>query len=335
MRPTVRMAPQPVHEPSVRAFIREQRHEESERMRSMRLDKVIPNKRVVFKRQRAVKAVAFSSDERRLAVGSFDKTVTIFDVTSSCKLQEFTFGDSRVTSLLWSSNDKFIVVGLHELKMAVIIRPESESERAGRDSRNEPIVHEFDPRNPEEPPFFEGTVPLGQPVRSVAWALEDAYLVLGSGNEARIVKWPPAGPPNITINPSSTRNDSIQCNDTVMAVAWSSVAVSRVKPPLADGSYDKSVARLAVGSFGKSVKIVEVALSSGSTSLELKERSRRITVSGDVFAVAWSSDNLYLAVGASNCGSATVVDVISGQTVHKIEHTKGVMSGEPVGCGNI
>jgi WD40 repeat protein len=252
-------------------------------------------------------------------VGSSDKTVTIFDVPSSRKLETFRFG-SKVTSLMWSSNDAVVVVGLHEpSNKAVIIeigRPPADDQAS--------TYYEF---NPEElvAPFLH-QVDSSDAVRTVAWSKNDEYLALGTnGKEARIVK---CDIENNSFSEFSESHETIQCGGPVMAVAWTGKPVTSTRAPLADRKYDKTVARLAVGSYDKSVRIVEVS-SSGST-LKLKERT--ITFSGAVFAVAWSSNDLYLAVGSMG-GSASVIDVISCQTMYEIKRDVGVMTGEHVSRG--
>ena len=322
------MAPQPRQQtPICTTIIKLRSEREHVRLNALR---ALPRKRVEFALEGAALAVALSSDGQRLAVGSSDKTVTIFDVPSSRKLETFRFG-SKVTSLMWSSNDAVVVVGLHEpSNKAVIIeirRPPADGKEEEEEEEEEASTsYEFNP-DALVAPFLDQVDSSSGPVKTVAWSKNDEYLALGTnGKEARIVK---CDIENNSFSEFSESHKTIQCGGPVMAVAWTGKPVTSTRAPLADWKYDETVARLAVGSYDQSVRIVEVSL--GPTTLELL-KERRVTFSGGVFAVAWSSNDLHLAVGSMG-GSVSVIDVISCETMYKIKRDAGVRTGEHVSRG--
>ena len=324
------MAPQPLQQTPIRTKLIELRREERERVR-LNASRALPRKRVEFVLEGAALAVALSSDGQSLAVGSSDKTATIFDVPSSRKLETFRFG-SKVTSLMWSSNDAVVVVGLHEpSNKAVIIEirrpPADDKEEEEEEEEEASTSYEFNP-DALVAPFLDQVDSSSGPVKTVAWSKNDEYLALGTnGKQARIVKCVIEDNRVSKFFPES--HQKIQCGADVMAVAWSGTPVTSTRAPLADWKYDETVARLAVGSYDQSVRIVEVSL--GPTTLELL-KERRVTFSGGVFAVAWSSNDLHLAVGSMG-GSVSVIDVISCETMYKIKRDVGVMTGEHASRG--
>ena len=110
-------------------------------------------------RRGRVSSVAWSHDDKFLAVGSYDKTAAIVDVASGEVVNEFPRGGS-VSSVAWSHDDKFLAVGSSDNTAAIVEVASGE------------VVRE---------------VPRGGSVSSVDWSHDDKFLAVGSSDKTAAI----------------------------------------------------------------------------------------------------------------------------------------------------
>ncbi|KAK3995678.1 HET-R [Cladorrhinum sp. PSN332] len=256
----------------------------------------------------SVNSVTFSPDGQRLASGSSDNTVKIWDPASGQCLQT--------------------LEGHHDSVNSVAFSPDSQRLASGSSDNTVKI---WDPASGQCLQTLEGHNSL---VYSVTFSPDGQRLALGSSNGAVRV-WDPAS--GQCLQTLESDNDSIN-----------SVAFSPDGQRLASGSYDDTVKiwdpasgqclqtlkghnrsvnsvtfspdsqRLASGSYDNTVKIWDPA--SGQCLQTLKGHNRLVN------SVTFSPDGQRLALGSSN-GAVRVWDPASGQCLQTLEgHNSSVYS---------
>ena len=221
---------------------------------------------VLRKIQRAgcVTSVAWSCDNKYVAVGSEASTAILVDVTTpSFEIVGEIPRGGKVTSVAWSHTDsKLLAIGSSDCKMAVFSVEDCENPKIEVTCRGIEVTCRGE-------------------VLSIAWSNDGSQLAVGSrGRTAEIVN---AG----TDQERGTVLYRLGCGGSVLSVAW-----SQDDQYLSLGSSDMKVAVISV-SRCRELGVVDIDTSKVVVS-EIKR-------GGEITSVAWSRmDNFFLAVGSAD-----------------------------------
>ncbi|KAJ5917576.1 hypothetical protein N7466_011130 [Penicillium verhagenii] len=251
-----------------------------------------------------VMSIAWSPDGSRLASGSLDQTVRIWDPATGQSISTLEGHSGLVRSISWSpdgsrlasaSRDKTVRIWDPATGQSIstleghsgLVRSISWSPDGSRlaSASHDETIRIWDPATGQSISTLEGHSGL---VRSISWSPDGSRLASGSLDQT-IRIWDPATGWSIsTLEGHSGSVDSI---------AWSS-----------DGS------RLASASFDKTVRIWDPATGQSISTLEGH--------SGLVRSISWSPDGSRLASG-SNDETVRIWDPATGQSISTLEGHSG------------
>ncbi|KAJ5413900.1 hypothetical protein N7509_000527 [Penicillium cosmopolitanum] len=265
-----------------------------------------------------VTSIAWSRDGSRLASGSWDNTVRIWDPATGQTISTLKGHSSWVASIAWSRDGSRLASGSYD-KIVRIWDPatgQTMSTLEGHSSwvtsiawsrdgsrlasgSDDKIVQIWDPATGQISSTLEGHIRIWDPatgqtmstleghsywVRSIAWSRDGSRLASGS-NDKTVRIWDPAT--------SQTICTLIGHSKTVTSIAWSP-----------DGS------RLASGSWDNTVRIWDPA--TGQTISTLKGHSSWVT------SITWSQDGSQLVSGSDD-KTVRIWDPATGQISSTLE----------------
>ncbi|KAJ5101029.1 hypothetical protein N7456_007081 [Penicillium angulare] len=257
---------------------------------------------------RAVDSIAWSPDRSRLASGSADKTVRIWDPATGQSVYTLEGHSRSVNSIAWSPDGSRLASGsadktvriwdsatgqslstleghIHSVN-SVAWSPDG-SRLASGSSDN--TVHIWDPTTTRSISTLEGHIHW---VNSIAWSLDGSRLASGSADKTVRI-WDPATGQSVSILEGH--------GHWVNSIAWS-----------LNGS------RLASGSTNKTVRIWDPATGQSVSILEGHGHS--------VNSIAWSLDGSRLASGSAD-KTVRIWDPTTGQSMSALEgHSSSVTS---------
>ena len=233
-----------------------------------------------------VRAVAWSPDSRRLASGSDDKTVQVWDITSGQSLAIYEGHSSKVNAVAWSPDGNWL----------------ASSSWAG-------TIQVWDAVTSQPRPTYKGHA---KHVNAIAWSPDSTRLVSG-GYIGHVEVWDAASGQSLTVIESSSEDT---CGGD--AVAWSPdgrrlASSSNLTVKVWDATSDQRLTNYA----GHARQVMTIAWApdsrrlasgdiGGTVQVWVATTKRCLTTytgykdGGTVYALAWSPDGKYIVSGGDD-----------------------------------